>query len=377
MTNTVEAILFDLDNTLINTNSLQEYRESTNKQPLTDEQLSTTKLYPKTKTILDKLKQNNITLGIVTNSPRRYALDILEHHNIKDFFDTIVTYNEVGPDGIKPSPKGINLALSNLKLNSNNNILFIGDDAKDINASYAAGIKPLAPAWASKEFIGQMPAAMISTQCLTEELNNYNHIDLIADRCANFNTFDIDKKWLFFIPMNKDGKIGAIKKDEIDFICLGRYFSQKNKLTAKIHEQHTLSKEIYKKETDPKYVAPEYWVELLSFFIDKTPEYLFNDKEKFDIITVIPAKKGNNKRLENLLTRLSRHSKNPKTAYISDLFYFSEGAKSLKTLGRDEREREIKKNLNFNPKYASIIENAKILIIDDVITTGSTLKGAK
>ncbi|EHB4579742.1 hypothetical protein JX137_004599, partial [Escherichia coli] len=249
--------------------------------------------------------------------------------------------------------------------------------AKDINASYAAGIKPLAPAWASKEFIGQMPAAMISTQCLTEELNNYNHIDLIADRCANFNTFDIDKKWLFFIPMNKDGKIGAIKKDEIDFICLGRYFSQKNKLTAKIHEQHTLSKEIYKKETDPKYVAPEYWVELLSFFIDKTPEYLFNDKEKFDIITVIPAKKGNNKRLENLLTRLSRHSKNPKTAYISDLFYFSEGAKSLKTLGRDEREREIKKNLNFNPKYASIIENAKILIIDDVITTGSTLKGAK
>ncbi|WP_202384306.1 hypothetical protein, partial [Escherichia coli] len=90
-------------------------------------------------------------------------------------------------------------------------------------------------------------------------------------RCANFNTFDIDKKWLFFIPMNKDGKIGAIKKDEIDFICLGRYFSQKNKLTAKIHKQHTLSKEIYKKETDPKYVAPEYWVELLSFFIDKTP----------------------------------------------------------------------------------------------------------
>ncbi|MCC2002124.1 HAD-IIIC family phosphatase [Enterobacter bugandensis] len=377
MTNTVEAILFDLDNTLVNTNSLKEYRESTNKQPLTDEQLSTTKLYPKTKSILEKLKQSNITLGIVTNSPRKYALDILEHHNIKDYFETIVTYNEVGHDGIKPSPKGINLALSNLKLNTNNNILFIGDDAKDINASYAAGIKPLAPAWASKEFIGQMPAAMISTQCLTEELNNYNHIDLIADRCANFNTFDIDKKWLFFIPMNKDGKIGAIKKDEIDFICLGRYFSQKNKLTAKIHEQHTLSKEIYKKETDPKYVVPEYWVELLSFFVEKTPGYLFNEREMFDIITVIPAKKGNNKRLENLLTRLSRHSKNHKTSYISDLFNFSEGAQSLKTLGRDEREHEIHKNLNFNPKYASIIKNAKILIIDDVITTGSTLKGAK
>jgi len=377
MNNTVEAILFDLDNTLVNTNSLKEYRESTNKPPLTDEQLSTTKLYPKTKSILEQLNKNNITLGIVTNSPRKYALDILDHHGIRDFFETIVTYNEVGHDGTKPSPQGINLALSNLNLNNKNNILFIGDDAKDINASYAAGIKPLAPAWASKEFIGQMPAAMISTQCLSEELSNYNHIDLIADRCANFNTFDIDKKWLFFIPMNKDGKIGAIKKNEIDFICLGRYFSQKNKLTAKIHEQHTLSKEIYKKETDPKYVAPEYWVELLSFFVDKTPEYLFDESEKFDIVTVIPAKKGKNRRLENLLTRLSRHSKNHTTAYISDLFYFSEGAQSLKTLGRDEREEEINKSLHFNPKYASIIRNAKILIIDDVITTGSTLKGAK
>lgn len=377
MTNTVEAILFDLDNTLVNTNSLKEYRESKNKIPLTDEQLSTTKLYPKTKSILEQLKQQNITLGIVTNSPRKYALDILDYHNIKDFFETIVTYNEVGPDGVKPSPQGINLALSNLKINSSNNILFIGDDAKDINASYAAGIKPLAPAWASKEFIGQMPAAMISTQCLTEELSNYNHIDLIADRCANFNTFDIDKKWLFFIPMNKDGRIGAIKKNEIDFICLGRYFSQNNKLTAKIHEQHTLSKEIYKKETDPKYVAPEYWVELLSFFVEKTPEYLFDEKEMFDIVTVIPAKKGNNRRLENLLTRLSRHSKNNKTVYISDLFNFSEGSRSLKTLGRDEREYEIYKSLNFNPKYESIIRSSKILIIDDVITTGSTLKGAK
>ncbi|MBW3116641.1 MULTISPECIES: HAD-IA family hydrolase [Providencia] len=377
MNNTVEAILFDLDNTLVNTNSLQEYRESTNKLPLTNEQLSTTKLYPKTKTILEKLKEENITLGIVTNSPRKYALDVLTHHDIKDFFKTIVTYNDVGHDGIKPSPKGINIALSNLGLSNNNNILFIGDDAKDINASYAAGVKPLAPAWASKEFIGQMPAAMISTQCLTEELNNYNHIDLIADRCANFNTFEIDKKWLFFIPMNKEGKIGAIKKNEIDFICLGRYFSQKNTLTKKLHEQHTLSKEIYKKETDPTYVVPEYWVELLSFFIEKTPDYLFENNKKFDIVTVIPAKKGNNKRLENLLTRLNRRSKKSYTSYIPDLFYFSEGAKSLKTLGKDDREQEINKSLHFNSKYETIIRNANILIVDDVITTGSTLKGAK
>lgn len=50
------------------------------------------------------------------------------------------------PGGIKPSPQGINLALNNLNLTNKNNVLFIGDDAKDINASYAAGVKPITPA---------------------------------------------------------------------------------------------------------------------------------------------------------------------------------------------------------------------------------------
>ncbi|MCR0997621.1 HAD hydrolase-like protein [Serratia rubidaea] len=377
MNNSIEAVLFDLDNTLVNTNSLKEYREGAKDKRLTQDELSTTKLYPKTKVVLESFKDSNVLMAIVTNSPRQYALDVLNHHGIEHYFSTIITYNDVGPGGVKPSPQGINLALSNLNLTNKNNILFIGDDAKDINASYAAGVKPITPAWASKDFIGQMPAAMISTRCLSEEVDNFNHIDLIADRCANFNSFDIDKKWLFFIPMDKDGNIGAVKKSEINFLCLGRYFSQKNTLTAKIHENHTLSKEIYKKELEPKYVVPEYWVDLLSYFVDKTPAYFFEDDSVFDIVTVIPAKKGKNRRLENLLNRMSRNSKNRHTQYISDLFYFSEDAKSLKTMGRGERASEIKDNFHFNSKYENIIQASKILIIDDVLTTGSTLKGAQ
>lgn len=74
---------------------------------------------------------------------------------------------------------------------------------------------------------------------------------------------------------------------------------------------------------------------------------------------------------------MSRNSKNNHTQYISDLFYFSEEAKSLKTMGRDERATEIQNNLHFNPKYTNKIQASKILIIDDVITTGATLKGAQ
>lgn len=97
MNNSIEAVLFDLDNTLVNTNSLKEYREGPKERRLTQEELNTTKLYPKTKTVLESFKNSNVLMAVVTNSPKQYALDILNHHNIQGYFKTIVTYNDVGP----------------------------------------------------------------------------------------------------------------------------------------------------------------------------------------------------------------------------------------------------------------------------------------
>ncbi|MEG7585454.1 hypothetical protein, partial [Citrobacter braakii] len=73
MNNSIEAVLFDLDNTLVNTNSLMEYREGPKVNRLTKDELSTTKLYPKTKTVLELLNNSNVLMGVVTNSPKQYA----------------------------------------------------------------------------------------------------------------------------------------------------------------------------------------------------------------------------------------------------------------------------------------------------------------
>jgi phosphoglycolate phosphatase-like HAD superfamily hydrolase len=376
MTDQVDAILFDLDNTLINTQALKNYRENSLRGDFTQGLLDLTKIYPKTRSILDSLAQRNIPLGVVTNSPKRYALKLLEHYDLTNYFKVIITYDDVKNGGAKPSPIGINLALAQLGLSSKNNILFIGDEENDVNASYAAGVKPIAPAWASKEFIGQVPAAMLSTSLLLSEIQKFSNINLIADRCANENSFEIEKKQLYFIPMTIDGQIGAIKKDDIDIICLGRYFSQGSELTARIHDMHPLSKEIYKKELSNTYVIPEYWVRLLNHFVEKTPAYIFNNTSDFNIVTVIPSKKSKNPRLENMLNRISRISKST-AKFIPDLFEFQENAKSLKTLGRKEnRQHEIGQNLRIKDKYSTLIGNAKILIIDDVVTTGATFEGA-
>ena len=73
MNNSIEAALFDLDNTLVNTNSLKEYRENSKDKRLTIDELNTTKLYPKTKTVLESFKDSNILMAVVTNSPKQYA----------------------------------------------------------------------------------------------------------------------------------------------------------------------------------------------------------------------------------------------------------------------------------------------------------------
>lgn len=50
--------------------------------------------------------------------------------------------------------------------------------------------------------------------------------------------------------------------------------------------------------------------------------------------------------------------------------------KRLKTLGRKEREEELKNSMKVREKYLTIIGENKILIIDDIFTTGSTVNEA-
>ncbi|VFB10069.1 phosphoglycolate phosphatase [Aeromonas salmonicida] len=372
----VEAVIFDLDNTLVNTKALEEFRDKTPGQIPSNELLNRTKLYPQVNTMLQSILEKGVKLGIVTNSTRNYAHAVLQHHGIKELFSSIITYNDVLIDGKKPSPIGIQMALR--ELNVSNKVIYVGDDAIDFNAAYAALIKPVAPSWASTTPIKQIPAAMLSSTFLVDELDNYDNIKLLAEVVARKAIFTPPEKRFYFMPMKLNGDVGAFRKENIDAVSLGRYFSQGNLLTSSLHNKHALSQEIYKKERSTTYVIPEYFVDLLVFYINKAPIYFYNDKNaQFDLITVIPSKKGKNPRLENFLGRIAKKIMNKNTLFISDLFLFEEGAVSLKSLGGPAaRDNEIKNKLKFKRKYKEQIKDKRILIIDDVVTTGATLRGA-
>ncbi|WML50486.1 HAD family hydrolase [Neobacillus sp. PS3-34] len=94
--------------------------------------------------LLQNLKRNGYKLGIVTGKARR-SLDIsLKCLNMNNFFDVIVTGDDVNIP--KPHPEGINKALALLNI-TNSEALFIGDSDADIQAGKQANVHTIGVQW--------------------------------------------------------------------------------------------------------------------------------------------------------------------------------------------------------------------------------------
>lgn len=96
---------------------------------------------------LQKLKEANIQMGIVSTKRRDMVLKGLELLDVKNYFDTIVTMDEV--TNAKPDPEPILLALNELEANKDETIM-IGDNYHDIVGGKNAGVRTAGVAWTSK-----------------------------------------------------------------------------------------------------------------------------------------------------------------------------------------------------------------------------------
>ncbi|MBY6036609.1 HAD-IA family hydrolase [Fictibacillus nanhaiensis] len=94
--------------------------------------------------LLTHLKEEGYQLGIVTGKARR-SLDIsLAALQMENFFDVIMTGDDV--DNPKPHPEGIFMALHLLGI-KNEEALFIGDSEADILAGLAAKVTTIGVHW--------------------------------------------------------------------------------------------------------------------------------------------------------------------------------------------------------------------------------------
>ena len=98
---------------------------------------STLPMYEGVHDTLEKLQKNNITLTLVSSSPRKLLKEELKQHNLDNFFRAIVAGDDIMRH--KPNPEAFLNIIEIAKLNPKT-ALVLGDSHTDIVAAKAAGL---------------------------------------------------------------------------------------------------------------------------------------------------------------------------------------------------------------------------------------------
>jgi HAD superfamily hydrolase (TIGR01549 family) len=107
---------------------------------------SIAQLYDGIRSLIIEIKNSNILLSIFTGKGRTSALITLDEYGLTDYFDMIVSGDDV--ENHKPSPEGIIRFLNNYYLKPNE-VLMIGDAPSDIIAANGAGVEIASVVWDS------------------------------------------------------------------------------------------------------------------------------------------------------------------------------------------------------------------------------------
>lgn len=172
----------------------------------------------------------------------------------------------------------------------------------------------------------------------------------------------INKKWICpkcYLKIKKELKYYIMKKKDTNIIFIGFYENNLRKLLLKF------------KFNEKAYIA-NFFVEI----IKKKWDYIEYIK-KYDYIIPVPMHK-NNKRIRGynqteVLAKIL--AKECKVEYLENALFKVKENKRQSTLDRIQRKENVKNVYKLNEK--DLIKNKKILLIDDIYTTGSTFEACK
>ena len=136
-----KGIIFDLDETIVNSTSLKDYRDSRDwKSCYSNTHLTT--IYEGLDNLQTYIRQQNLKVGIVTMSPKSYAKRLLAYHSIH--FDNLIAYHDVKKR--KPHPEPMIKCAMALGIQPNE-LISLGDDKRDIESANSAAITSVGVTW--------------------------------------------------------------------------------------------------------------------------------------------------------------------------------------------------------------------------------------
>lgn len=384
-----ELCLFDLDDTLVLTSDMSELRLS-GKRIETKEYKSKIqkayrtkgcrKIYKQDDLLLLKERMTSVKLGVFTRSPRAYASTILKEAYPDILWDIIIAYEDV--KRTKPFGEGIRRAMDELDIDRLDKVVLVGDGDADIRAAYNGGVPVVLDrsSWAERRSfdnwraINHMPDAIIDAPDeLLDTLQSLPSHSLELERLlaqaapVERTRFDWIGK---FVP---DG-IGVQTGPHKVFTC-GRSFANYESLSER-RKWHLLSASIQENKESSEF--PTEWIQALKGFIRK--KFWNVRRPPALVVTVVPHRPGRTPRLENMLLQLERSVRCDEFFYQPNIFFepqllaYRDGVRSQSGdhLNQVERFENVRDHLVV-AKPELLEDGKKVLIIDDVCTTGASL----
>lgn len=117
-------------------------------------------------------------------------------------------------------------------------------------------------------------------------------------------------------------------------------------------------------------------LEILNYLTNLMCTSLKDTKDKIDFVAPVPMHKLKiiNRGYNQSALLASKLAKKLNKEYLPDLLIKLKNSKPQMGLSKKEREKNVKNTIRINNKLICKIHNKNILLVDDVITTGSTIK---
>lgn len=394
----IRLCLFDLDQTLVDTEDMKELREAGKHRDDAAYAAEVGAAFrSRQRNIIDEVtllrlrsEFSELKLGIFTRSPRRYVDVVLTKAYSQTNWDVVIAYEDVRR--CKPNGEGIHNAMIALDMNDTNQlpyVLLVGDGDVDIKAAYNAGCRvalfkkgwPRSYQKTHWRSLSLLPDVILGDQeelrtCLEDPLPGLPCLERLLDAgmpaTAKPRFDEIGK----FFPGENARHVVHVA---------GRYFTFCEALKYR-RDWHRLSQAI--QDNKDAVIFPSEWIETIRSFIAfhyliLTSVLPFSGTGPELVITVIPARPDRSHRLAHLLAQLqASYGTNPRLNHLRLTFNpnvlgYRPGVQSQSHdhLKQEARFANVRDHLYVaNPAE---VQGKRFLVIDDVTTTGSTLLYAK